>query len=428
MWTDSQICLNWLQQGRAIQNKNIFIKNRLVEISNVIHPIHYRYIATNCNPADFLTRGISYKLLKNNHAWFKGPKILEDPNSWNNIPLTCNLGKIQIIPNSLEPLLNLNNYSNFNKLIRITGYCFKFIYKCKKLKYSSLVPLNYWIIYCQKLNFSKEYNFLKTNANWKPDTNLPLISQFNLFIDSEGIIRCKGRISKAKICYAAKNPILMPRDSYFTSLLIKNIHAKLYHMGVNQTLAEIRKDFWIPRGKATVKTILKDCVICKRIHSHSFKTPNPPQLPVERVNLDFPFSSTGIDYTSSVTVTLNKSNIKVYIVLFTCSASRAISLDLVEDLTAESFLAAFRRFCAKQNTPKIVWTDNALYFQKGEKLINKILSQSPVLSHLEVNHIKWKYIPVRSPWHGSIWERCIKTVKDCLKRPLVLDNLIFLNY
>lgn len=425
LWTDSQICLNWLQQGSAIKTKNIFVKNRLVEINAVNHTINYRYIATNCNPADFITRGISHKLLKNNNAWFKGPKILEDPNKWTLTPLTCNLGKIEITPNLPDPLLNLNNYSSFNKLLRITGFCFKFIYRCRKENYSSLVPLNYWIIHCQKVHFSKEYNFLKSNANWKPDSHLPLISQFNLFIDPKGIIRCKGRIQKAKIYYSSKNPILLPRDSHFTLLLIRNIHVKLFHMGANQTLAEVRKEFWIPKGKATVKTILKDCVTCKRIHAHAFKTPNPPQLPVERVTLDSPFSSTGIDYTSSVTVTFNKSNIKVYIVLFTCSASRAISLDLVEDLTAESFLAAFRRFCARYNTPKTVWTDNALYFQKGEKLINKILAQSPVLSHLEQNHIKWKYSPVQSPWHGSIYERCIKTVKDCLKKSIGFRQLNF---
>ena len=130
-------------------------------------------------------------------------------------------------------------------------------------------------------------------------------------------------------------------------------------MGVSQTLTELRKTFWIPKGRVTVKSVLNTCTTCKRIHSHSYKTPRPPQLLTERVNFSYPFESTGIDYTEAITVTLNDVTFKIYIVLFTCSATRVISLDIVEDLTTGAFVAAFRRFCAKHNIPRVIWTDNA---------------------------------------------------------------------
>lgn len=425
LWSDSQVCLNWLNQNNNFKTKNVFVKNRLLEISKADLKINFRYIPTNQNPADFISRGLSYRLLKNNKSWYNGPLLLKDPNKWEETPLVCNLGRIIKIPPTEQPLLDLTSFSNYNKLIRITNYCLKFISKCRKLNYDSNSAVYYWVKFCQMYNFSSEYNYLKENPKWKSEKGLPIISDLNLFMDDQGILRCKGRIDKAKLTYASKNPILLPRDSHFTILLIRQMHSKIYHMGVSQTLNEIRKMYWIPKGRAVVKSVLKDCVICKRIHSHSFKTPNPPNLPVERVTYQYPFYSTGIDYTSNLTVTINKISIKVYIVLFTCSATRAISLDIVEDMTAGSFLAAFRRFCARNNTPKIIWSDNALYFKKGEKLINKILSMTPVLSHLDENQIKWKFIPVRSPWYGSIWERNIKTVKDCLKKAVGFRQLNF---
>lgn len=105
------------------------------------------------------------------------------------------------------------------------------------------------------------------------------------------------------------------------------------------------------------------------------------------------------------------------------SATRAISLDVVEDLTTDSFIAAFLGFCAKFVVPKIIWSDKALYLQKGEILINKILSNSNVFSHFEQNFIKYKFIPVKSPWYGSIRERNIKIIKKCIKKSVGLRRL-----
>ena len=235
------------------------MKNRLLEISKSQCKINFRYIAGNNNPADFISRGLSYKLLKNNKAWFIGPLLLQDPNKWNETPIVCNLGKI-ITPSLEKPLLELNSFSNFNKLIRITGYCLKFIQHCRKQKYNSNSAINYWVKFCQKTYFSKEYNFLKLNPKWKPDSNLPLISELNLFIDLDGILRCKGRIEKSKLTYVSKKPILLPRNSHFTLLLIRNIHTKLFHMGVSQTLTEIRKTYWIPKGRFTAKSILNNYI------------------------------------------------------------------------------------------------------------------------------------------------------------------------
>ena len=68
-----------------------------------------------------------------------------------------------------------------------------------------------------------------------------------------------------------------------------------------------------------------------------------PDLPGFRVKGDFAFSFTGIDFAGPLFVKKRKSDVrKVYICLFTCGTSRAIHLELVSDLTANTFLHFFR--------------------------------------------------------------------------------------
>jgi len=56
-----------------------------------------------------------------------------------------------------------------------------------------------------------------------------------------------------------------------------------------------------------------------------------------------PFSNIGVDFTGHLTVKDRAGNhIKVYICLFTCLTTRAINLEIVEDLSTSSYLQAFR--------------------------------------------------------------------------------------
>ena len=54
-------------------------------------------------------------------------------------------------------------------------------------------------------------------------------------------------------------PILVPRNEHFTQLLIANIHA-----GVSHTLTQLRKKYWIPQGRRTIKHVIRNCLTCIR--------------------------------------------------------------------------------------------------------------------------------------------------------------------
>lgn len=83
---------------------------------------------------------------------------------------------------------------------------------------------------------------------------------------------------------------------------------------------------------------------------------------------------------------------------------RAIHLELVTDMTAQSFLSALRRFIARRGKPNTIFSDNALQF----KLTKKVLEEAEhtridkaVKNHCNNSGIIWKFIPEMTPWAGG---------------------------
>ena len=169
-----------------------------------------------------------------------------------------------------------------------------------------------------------------------------MITQLRLFLDQDNIIRCEGRIAISRVPDSAKDPILLPTQHYFTKLIIRECHELVHHDGIRETLNCVRERFWVPRGREAVKTVVRECVMCRKFEGKPFAAQREPQLPSGRVSDDTPFTNSGIDFAGPLYVTSPTSVRKSYIVLFTCQSSRAVHLELVPDLSVESFLQAFR--------------------------------------------------------------------------------------
>lgn len=73
-------------------------------------------------------------------------------------------------------------------------------------------------------------------------------------------------------------------------------------------------------------------------------------LPTSRVNPSRPFSNSAIDYAGPTKIKGPGKQVlfKSYVSIFICMATRAIHLELVGDLTADAFIAAFKRFTSRR--------------------------------------------------------------------------------
>ncbi|GFT00096.1 integrase catalytic domain-containing protein [Trichonephila clavipes] len=139
-------------------------------------------------------------------------------------------------------------------------------------------------------------------------------------------------------------------------------------------------------------------------------------LPALRVEQSAPFSVVGIDFGGPL---YTKDENKHYIVLFTCAVTRALHLELVNNLTTETFLLALRRFISRRGLCSKILTDNAKTFKKSElelKNLWKIISDPTVKAFYASHKIYWQFIIERAPWWGGFYERLIRTVKLALQK------------
>ena len=167
-----------------------------------------------------------------------------------------------------------------------------------------------------------------------------------------------------------------------------------------------------------MKSILRNCVTCHKIIGRPYAAPDPPPLPQLRTQDVHPFTFTGVDFTSALYEQQGKEEVKVYLCLFTCATTRAVHLEIVQDLTADTFLIVFRKFIGRRLLPKIMISNNgSTYLSAAEELCS--LMESPtVKEELGRRSVSWRFIPKRAPWFGGFWERLIGLPKTAIKKVL----------
>ena len=444
---DAQVVLSWLLNDvNKINSKNKFVINRLKEINVIKNEIindfkidlKFKYVPTNDNPADLLSRGLSFnKFVKNFEFWTQGPTWLRSspvafPNSelnclndYNKVLVSSNLVTNLNTENKIEPLISFNRFSSFDKLVTAVSFVYKFI-KPKNSQFNEVVlAKNYLIKVMQLQAFSNEINYLSNPSATKPPD---LVRNLDLFLDEQNILRSRGRINKTQYYdYNITNPILIAKDHELTKLIVMSIHNKIKHMGLGTTLTQIRlAGFWIPRARQAIKNVLSKCFICKRYNSLSFKYPKICNLPKSRVNLVKPFREVGIDYTSHIFLnTSENNNTKMYLLLFTCLQIRAIHVEIVQDMSTKSFIQALIRFTNIYGIPSTIYSDNARSFIAAFEgnIISYHLKTNEFKNKFQIYNINHKRIPLYSPWYGSCWERLIKIVKSCLYKSIGRSKL-----
>jgi hypothetical protein len=256
------------------------------------------------------------------------------------------------------------------KLLRITALALKFIRKLEKNVNEKQ------FITGDGIRNAEEMWIKSVQRNWYQDVfysidhhkrhNLQV--QLDVFVDKTGLLRCKGRLENAGITDGARFPILLPQKDKFTCLLIETTHKELLHSGVSQCLSTVRNRFWIPHGRATIKSMIKLCTVCRRHEGCPYKMPPMSQLPVSRVTVACPFTRIGIDYFGPIFIKTVDENRKVWVCLFTCLVTRALHLELVSDMTKSEFLLCFRLLIAQRGTPVEIISNNAKQFKSASSV------------------------------------------------------------
>ena len=442
---DAQVVLNWVITKEP-KVKSKFVRNRILEVDGLISrfeeefklPITYRYVHTEQNPADLLTKGLSYnKYLQNRKLWLEGPDWLTNEfDKWPKYPLMSispehknkiNVNYVSEVIKVNTGILDIDKFSSYEKLLKITSYLFKFLCKLKGGN-----PLEkakkYWIKVAQTERYSKEIAFLKSDV--KNDKHVPtLVSNLNLFLDENEIVRSRGRISKCLYFdYEVYNPVLLPKGHKLTSLYINYCHARVQHMGTGTTLNYLREQgVWIPKGLSAVKSEISNCLVCRKYNALAYKYPKVVDMPKHHMNLVRPFNHVGVDYTGHLWVKdeISGGTVKMFVLVFTCLNIRAVHFELLPDMSTRNFVLAFQRLCNMYSIPQFLYSDNAKTFLKGGSILETSLESKEFQDEMEKCGIRHIRIPLYSAWVGSAWERLIRVLKNCLFKAVGRSRLTY---
>lgn len=273
----------------------------------------------------------------------------------------------------------------------------------------------YWLKEAQRSAFSAELRRATNRTETLPTSPL---RDFSTFIDQEGVLRIRGRLRSDNMTYDERNPIVLPKQHRYSTLLVIDAHRMMLHAGVRDTLVQLRERYWILRGRELVKKVLRGCVTCQRFSATPASAPTGP-LPCTRTTQAEPFEVVGVDFAGPLYIQAKEVTHKSYITLFTCAVTRAVHLELVPDISTRSFLLAFRRFVSRRGLCRIIYSDNALTFKRASKDLAelwKILRHSEVVNHFANATIEWRFIVERAPWWGGFYERLVRSVKVGLRK------------
>ena len=424
IFSDSQIVLNWACNKTKV---NTFVDNRVKLFNKLVGNTPLHFIETDQNPADHISRGmLADDYLNPNHILWTGPEIVHMDKIERFKPevkeaeigaITLNTTSQQEKPSVINIIKDYRTLAEAKKAISAVISVTRRWRNLPPLTPNKLAgDISRRIIKAeQEQYFSREINYLMTKKGPRP----PNVRNMQLFLDKNQILRVGGRLAHASIGWAQKYPILLSKDSPLLPMRIQEIHETIKHGGPGLTKTALQQMYWIPRVGKLIQKILSKCFNCRKATGPPLRPPAPPSLPPERATLD-PMSAIGVDLTGFFNVKGPNNQLeKVYLAFFTCCSTRYINIELIDNMTAECFLQAFRRHCSRFTIPRRIWSDNATNFVKsadvlGEKLGNEFLTE--IGERMNQRGIDWKFNIASAPWQGGHFERLIGVVKALLKR------------
>ena len=135
-WSDSRIVLHWLN-SESVSFKP-FVGVRVAEIQSIWDPNFWRFVPTDLNPADDLSRGIPLEEVGG--RWKNGPQFLKRPKeewpikpAYQAIAEDAEKRKTKLVApvSGQKPPIDPSRFSSWQKLTRVTAYALRFVHNIK---------------------------------------------------------------------------------------------------------------------------------------------------------------------------------------------------------------------------------------------------------------------------------------------------------
>lgn len=235
------------------------------------------------------------------------------------------------------------------------------------------------------------------------------------YMDGNDLIRLGGRLASADCSEDNKHPVIIPKESRLSELIIMEAHSETNHGPVQQMMQYIRNNFWINCLRNEARKHVHKCVICAR-YNKKFEGQLMAGLPADRIRKNRAFLISGLDYCGPIELVEryeSRSNKRrCWIAIFVCMVTRAIHIDIVCDLSSAEFIACFERFISRRGHCNRIYSDNGTSFVGAYKELKEAYKKwnvPEVHEHLNKRRTEWIFMKPAAPHQGGIYEAAVKS-------------------
>ena len=437
-FTDSTAVLGMLQNDSAAFLE--FVGTRVSEVKTKSKvDSEWSWISTEKNPADMGTRsnvtvadireeseyqcGMSWMLLPE-EDWPAKMKITPPPQEEMKkgaVAATCNVVTVK------EPFIRYS--TTLARTQRVCGYVFLFLSRLRK---KTVEGLQVAIKDGREIRSGPPPMFLQMAEDYlveeaqrdldikKLDTLMPIQKKF---VDLLGCERTHwmvgGRMkTRMKIGYDKAELPILDYNCPLAKLFLEEAH-EVDHGGQDNMVLRSRKRAWIVKARRIAKVVKENCFRCKLLYKKTMNQKMGP-MPEHRVGPSPVFYSTAVDLFGPLTIrdaVKKRTRAKAWGVIFTCTATSAVCLELTESYSMDSFLQALVRFTCAHGMPARFQSDQGDQLVAASKQLGT-WDYSKVLDWCGVNKTEWVVVPTHAQHYNGQAERLVGLAKLCLEQVL----------
>ncbi|XP_006811454.1 uncharacterized protein LOC102805326 [Saccoglossus kowalevskii] len=301
-----------------------FVANRVNVIREGSETSQWRYVDSKSNPADDSSRGLDVADSARQNRWLDGPSFLWKPETeWP----TCSAFSTalpdtdpeikkevhtSVLMNPSPGILDrfMSYYSSWMNLK--IAICWILVVREKLRKLSTMRkevgeavrktfmdPIEQEKVVDDKM---KEFKRVSKNYDFKaltPDSQRITCGSHLYKLDpvvKDGLIRVGGCLECAVLSESIRHPIVLPKDSPVSHLIIDAVHKSVGHLGRNAMLNSFRQKYWILCANTLVRRAVARCIVCRRYRAKIGEQKMADLLSKHVTPDNPPFTHTGVNY------------------------------------------------------------------------------------------------------------------------------------
>ena len=294
------------------------------------------------------------------------------------------------------------------------------------------------------INRALDYYFRKATLEVKNFVRKNVYQKIST--EKDGILFYKGRILPSQAIGGRKrmsdvmtdlsdSTFCVPLTDVHSPLaysIVNEVHwfeSSASHSGVETVMRYVQKFTHIIDGRDLITKFRLACHRCRVLEKKALEVAMGA-LKDCNLNIAPAFFSVQVDICgpfSSYSNHNKRATVNIYLVVFCCCTTSAVSIKVMDDYSTSAFLLAFLRFSCHYGYPKFVLPDEGSQLVKGCKDMQ--LSFLDIQSHLNIEYgVQFETCPVGGHnMHGKV-ERKIRTVRESIEKKLQGHRLSILQW